>query len=112
MLRMWLPDGVPGLDQLGYVQITKLPGAGSLSASQYATLLQARGPLGSLVDCVINIGNSGLHMRILRLGTAATRTDRSSTDFQFVVAASGTPILPRGGGGGQWAFVVNGRETS
>jgi hypothetical protein len=97
-------DGVSAVDQLGYVQITKLPGASSLSALQYSTLLQDRGPLGGPVDCVTNIGNSGLPMRILHVHVGVSK---KLPAIEFVMAGFGTPILHRSGPGGQWAFVLN-----
>jgi hypothetical protein len=97
-------NGVLALNQVGYVQITKATGASSLTGSQYAQLLQDNGPLGGLVDCVIDIGNSGLNMRILRIGAGASRTDSSSADYEISMAAFGAPTFPKGGG--QWSFVV------
>nr|WP_294521788.1 hypothetical protein [uncultured Rhodopila sp.] len=94
------PDGVPALDQLGYVQLTDPPGNGQLAPAQYAALLSAAGPLGGLLDCTIDVGGSGLRMRITHVGVAATSS--GSGDPQFAIAARGSPILP---GGGQWSFL-------
>jgi hypothetical protein len=93
-------DGVPALDQLGYVQLTDPPDNGQLAPAQYAELLSAAGRLGGLVNCTINIGDSGLRMRINSVGVASTSS--GSGDPQFAIAAWGSPILP---GGGQWSFL-------
>jgi len=96
--------GVPALDQLGYVQITKLPNDASLSSKQYARLLQDRGPMGGPIDCVVDIGNSNLRARILRIGAGASRKDAFATDYEFAITAFGAPIFPKSGG--QWSFVI------
>jgi hypothetical protein len=97
-------QGVPANDQLGYVQLTQLPGAGSLTSAQYASLLQDRGPMGGSVDCVTDIGKSGLRARILRIGAGASRRDTSTTDYEIAMAAFGAPLFPKIGG--QWSFVM------
>jgi hypothetical protein len=90
------PDGtVPVKDQLGYVQITT---GNPLLPGQYAEMLAAVGPLGGLIDCRLNIGESGLQMRVSRISVEAS----SGTDTEFVVATWGAPVLP---GGGQWSFL-------
>ena len=93
------PLGVPARDQLGYVQITDPPKRGALAPDQYAELLNATGLLGGRIDCIIDIGGSGLHMRVQQVGVAPSANVGRP---EFVVAAWGSPILP---GGGQWSFV-------
>ena len=92
-------NGVPALNQLGYVQLTDPPNNGQLAPAQYAELLSSVGPLGGLVDCTIDIGGTGQRMRVTHVGVAASS---GGDDPQFVVAAYGSPILP---GGGQWSFL-------
>ena len=52
-------NGVPALNQLGYVQLPDPPNNGQLAPAQYAELLSSVGPLGGLVDCTIDIGGTG-----------------------------------------------------
>jgi hypothetical protein len=89
--------GVPALNQLGYLQVTQ----GTFGAAQWSSLLDITGPLGGLVDCVINIGNSGLRMHVHRVGVGATQAPLSATP-QFAMTAWGTVIFPRAG---QWTFL-------
>jgi hypothetical protein len=92
-------DGlVPALDQLGYVQIAP---QGQLTAAQYATMISSVGLLGGTIDCTINVGGSGMSMRVIRIGVGATPAS-STTTSQFVMGAWGSPILPAGG---QWSWV-------
>ena len=101
------PDGtVPGRDLLGYVQLTDRtaqPPLGQLADDQYTYLISTIGPMGGQIDCVININNSGLLMRIKSIGVTATRS--ASGSIEFVMQAGGAPILP---GGGLWSFVSQG----
>ena len=93
------PDGVPALDQLGYVQLTDPPNHGQLAPDQYAALLAAVGPLGGVVDCTIDVGGTGQLMRVTTVGVAASL---GAGGPEFVMAAHGSPVLP---GGGQWSFL-------
>jgi hypothetical protein len=90
-------SGVPALNQLGYLQI----GVGTFEAVYWAALLGKTGPLGGLVDCTVNIGNSGLRMDVLCVGVAASFPS-GSTVPQFAMAAWGTVVFPRVG---QWSFL-------
>ncbi len=94
------PNGVPALDQLGYVQLTDPPNNGQLAPAQYVDLLTAAGPLGGLIDCTINIGGTGQLMRVTSVGVAAST---GSSGPEFAMAAWGSPVLP---GGGQWSFLL------
>ena len=87
------PDGVPALNQVGYV--VTAPAKQPLQSNAYAALLAAKGSLGGRIDCTINVGNSGLLFRVTHIGVGAT-----GTVPEFVMAAWGTPVLP---GGGQWS---------
>jgi hypothetical protein len=90
-------QGVPALNQLGYLQI----GVGTFEAAHWAALLGKTGPLGGLVDCTVNIGNSGLRMDVLRIGVGASLPP-GSTVPHFAMAAWGTVVFPRVG---QWSFL-------
>lgn len=93
------PNGVPALDQTGYLQLT----AGTFNAGNYAQLLQKTGHLGGQVDSVINIGASGLRMRIFQIGVGAT-SDGSDPSVvpTFSMGAWGTVVFPLIG---QWTFL-------
>jgi hypothetical protein len=93
------PNGVPALNQLGYVQLTDPPNNGRLAPDQYVALLTAIGPLGGVVDCTINIGGTGQLMRVTTVGVAATT---GPTGPEFAMAAWGSPVLPAGG---DWSFL-------
>jgi len=97
------PGGVPAQDQLGYVQLTDPSGFGQLAPDQYAELVDAAGPLGGTVDCIVDIGGSGQRMRVSRVGVAATP---GMGGAEFAMAAWGSPTFP---GGGQWSVL---RQTS
>ena len=92
-------DGVPALDQLGYVQLGDPKSEQQLTRGQYVELLAEKGPLGGIIDCTVNIGNSNLLMRVTRIGVGATGTDSNA---EFAMAAWGAPLLPSGG---QWSFI-------
>jgi hypothetical protein len=98
-------DGlVPARDLIGYVQLTDRtaqPPLGQLADDQYADLINAVGPMGGPIDCVVNINNSGQLMRITNIGVAPTLS--SPGNFEFVMQARGAPVLPAGG---LWSFVT------
>lgn len=96
------PAGVPALNQAGYFQLNP----GNLEPAAYAELLGLVGPLGGLVGCVINIGGSGLRMRVVRVGVGATVPPTG--DPQFAMTAWGTVGLPRVG---QWSFIRTFTQT-
>jgi hypothetical protein len=85
---------VPSIDQIGFVQIEGT----SLTPGQYAALLDAEGPLGGPVDCIIDIGGSGQRMRVTRVDVAAAR--RPPNPVEFAAAARGSLLLPNAG---QWS---------
>ena len=91
------PDGVPAIDQVGYVLTA--PPQQALQPDAYAALLAANGPLGGRIDCTINVGNSGLLFRVTHVGVGAT-VGAAGTAPTFAMTAWGTPVLP---GGGQWS---------
>jgi hypothetical protein len=93
---------VPVRDIVGYVQLA--PAGIVLSDAQMDDLLKAKGPMGGAIDCVIDIGGSGLHMRLTQF--ALERALSASNQPQVVVAARGTVALPRVG---QWGLTY--RQT-
>lgn len=54
-------DGVPALNQIGYVQLTPESSGGPLTPAQYQQLIQNVGLMGGTVDCTIDVAGSGLH---------------------------------------------------
>jgi len=84
---------VPTVGQFGFVQ-TK-PINALLTPAQFQALLQAQGPLGGPVDCVIDIGGSGQVMRATRVDVSTALT--GALNPVFVVAARGALTLPRAG---------------
>jgi hypothetical protein len=84
---------VPTVGQFGFVQ-TK-PINALLTPVQYQTLLQAQGPLGGPIDCVIDIGGSGQVMRVTRVDVSTALT--GALNPVFVAAARGALTLPRAG---------------
>ena len=93
------PGAIPARNLTGYVLTT--PSSNGLTAAEFSQLISQAGPLGGLVDGVINIGNTGQTMRIAQVGVG-TAFDTNGNP-QFAMAASGAPIFPAGG---QWSFLV------
>ena len=92
---------VPACDLVGYVQV--LPIGVDLTAEQIDDLLAAKGPIGGAVDCELNVGESGLFMRLSRIEVDRTRTLGGFA--QFVVVARGSVEVA---GPGQWTFGYRG----
>ncbi|HET8998439.1 MAG TPA: hypothetical protein VFP86_02215 [bacterium] len=92
-------SGVPGRDQLGFVQLTDPQKIGLLDPEEYAELIARNGPLGGTIDCLINIGGSGQSMRVTGVGVGATQ---GMGGFEFAMTAWGSPLFPQGG---QWSFL-------
>jgi hypothetical protein len=88
-------DLVPTRDITGYVQV--LPIGQDLSAGQLDSLIAATGPIGGPIDCELNIGQSGLHMRLSRI--EVDRTESLGGFPEFVAVARGTAHA------GEWTFV-------
>ena len=91
--------GVPARDQLGYVQLSDTQNIGLLDPDEYTELIARNGPLGGIIDCLINIGGSGQLMRVTRVGVGSTQGMGGS---EFVMTAWGSPLFPKGG---QWSFL-------
>ena len=84
---------VPVQQMLGFVQ--RLPLAKLLTPAELAALFADQGPIGVPIDCEIDVGGSGLRMRVSGVfADAAGPAD-------FAVAAHGMPILPANG---QWSL--------
>jgi hypothetical protein len=82
-------------NQLGFVLLSQT----NLQPEQLAELLKSQGPLGGGVDCVVDVGKSGQHMRVTRVdfNTALTLGDNPV----FAGAARGSLALP---GDGAWSI--------
>lgn len=82
---------VPVQDVVGYVQ--RQPST-IINHQQLAELFASQGPIGGHSDCEINVGLSGLRMRVT--GAYAEPAGGNA----FAVAARGMPAMPSG----QWSF--------
>ncbi|MFY2559934.1 hypothetical protein ACN469_20100 [Corallococcus terminator] len=94
---------VPSQRQLGFVQLINLDSTQKhpLSPQQLAELLDANSPVGGPLDCEIDVGGSGFHLRV---GSAyAFKVQQPGPgEPHFALAAFGAPELPREG---QWNVV-------
>ena len=84
---------VPVQQMLGFVQ--RLPLAKLLTPAELAALFADQGPIGGPIDCEIDVGRSGLRMRVSGVFADA------AGPVDFAVAAHGVPILPANG---QWSL--------
>ncbi|HZQ21914.1 MAG TPA: hypothetical protein VFA89_03875 [Terriglobales bacterium] len=92
-------DGyVPSRRQCGFVQLA--PYQKPLTPQQFYQLLSEEGPLGGPVDCVVNVGQSGQTMRVLRADVAGV--DEMGGHYVFVTSCHGSIKLPREG---SWSVV-------
>jgi len=95
-------DGlVPLRDQTGYVQLQPTGDDSAPTEARIAALFAAvNGPIGGPADCAIRVGNV-LDMQVS--GIFADAAPKDAAPFPgFVVAAYGSPKLPRAG---QWSAV-------
>jgi len=95
---------VPSRKQRGFVQLS--PYQKPLTPQQFYQLLTEEGPLGGPVDCVVNVGQSGQTMRVLRADVAGV--DDMGGHYVFVTSCHGSIKLPREG---SWS-VVRRQENS
>ncbi|WP_437912531.1 hypothetical protein WME73_36275 [Sorangium sp. So ce302] len=96
---------VPSKGILGYVQIA--PRGEPLPPELFALLLTSQlGAIGGPVDCVVDIGGSGQHMRLSRVDVNSS-ADTGGKPI-FVSAARGAVILPRDGA---WSVVQHTQAT-
>lgn len=92
----------PALDETELVfEGTPKGNSAAPSAQQYASRLQS-GSLRGSIDSNLKIAGSEMLMRLNEITVAATKTTNANNDPKFVIAANGSPVLPRGG---QWSFV-------
>lgn len=94
-------DGrVPAVGQLGYVLTKPLAISTPLIPAELNELITRQGPLGGPVDCVLNVGSSGLEMRVthIEVGNAVMPGGTQ----QFAAVARGSVLLPRQG---SWSIV-------
>ena len=98
---------VPARDIVGYVQLGPVEsGTGNIADLQpqwVDDLLQHTGPIGVPLDCEIDIGASGVHMRVARIEVDRTVTLAGTPELAAI--ARGTPELA---GAGQWTFAYRG----
>jgi len=96
---------VPTAGQFGFVQT--LPVGSPLTNDQLAELLSNQGPLGGPIDCVLNVGNSGQQMRVVRVEVG--NAPMSGGTAQFAGVARGSVVLPRLG---SWSLLQRSDSSS
>ena len=92
-------DRLPSRRMLGFIQIS--PKGIPVSVGDFAALLRENQGLGGPVDGLINIAASGQHMRVNRV---EVQPSLEAGQTVFVVAAKGTPVLPKDG---SWSLVMH-----
>ena len=95
---------VPSKRMLGYLQ--KSPAGIVISPEHFRELLLLQNGLGGPVDCLVNVGGSKQHMRMSRVEVQPSRD--AANKLVFVVAAKGTPVLPKDG---SWSVVQHQKAT-
>lgn len=95
---------VPAKKQRGFVQLS--PYQKPLTKEQFYTLLQEEGALGGPVDCIVNVGLSGQHMRIVQVDVNGA--DTAGTKL-FVSTGHGSLHLPKEGA---WSLVQRKNSSS
>lgn len=83
---------VPSKKQRGFVQLA--PYQKPLTPVQFRDLIAKEGALGGPVDCVLNVGQSGQPMRVVRIDVSAADNFGSPV---FVTAGHGSLALPKEG---------------
>lgn len=89
---------------LGYLQLR--PRGVFIDAEDFASMLTKMDGIGGPVDCIVNINNSKQSMRISRVEVKPSMDALNRR--VFVVAAKGTPILPKDG---SWSVVEHNLAT-
>jgi hypothetical protein len=97
-------DKVTSQRMLGYLQLR--PRGVFIDAEDFASLLTLMQGLGGPVDCMVNINQSKQAMRITRVEVNPSRD--AANNRVFVVAAKGTPVLPKDG---SWSVVQHNATT-
>ena len=83
---------VPSKKMLGYIQLK--PKGEPISPALFAELLATQGgSIGGPVDCVIDVGRSGQHMRLSRVDVTASLDTKGQPIF--VSAGRGSLVLPK-----------------
>jgi hypothetical protein len=82
-------------NQLGFVLLRLPKNQNFMMPSQFAELLKNHGPLGGPVDCLVDVGKSGQHMRVTRVDFSTALT--TGNNPVFVGAARGSLVLPSDG---------------
>jgi hypothetical protein len=82
-------------NQLGFVLLSLPTSQASLQPEQLAELLKSQGALGGSVDCVVDVGKAGQHMRVTRVDFSTALTLGGNPIFAG--AARGSLALPRDG---------------
>jgi hypothetical protein len=90
---------VTGRDQIGFVQ--RSPQGYPLMPEHLAAMMEAEGPFGGALDCVVDIGGSGQLLSVKRVDVAPAPAVYGGSP-QFGAAARGAVALP---GDGQWSTV-------
>ena len=95
---------VPSKKQRGFVQLA--PYQKVLTSQQFSDLIATEGALGGPVDCVVNVGQSGQPMRIVRIDVSTADNFGSPV---FVSAGHGSLALPKEGA---WSQVKRQESSS
>ena len=91
---------VPSKRVLGFVQIA--PRGLPLTTAAFKQLIERQaGVIGSAIDCMVDIANSGQQMRVVRFDFTNS-FQQNGSDPAFAVAARGNVLLPKDG---SWSMV-------
>jgi len=90
---------VTGRDQIGFVQ--RSPQGYPLMPEHLAAMMEAEGPFGGGLDCIVDIGGSGQQLSVKRVDVAPAPPQYGGPP-QFGAAARGAVALPADG---QWSTV-------
>jgi hypothetical protein len=82
-------------NQLGFVLLSLPKSQTYLQPVQLAELLKSQGSLGGSVDCVVDVGKAGQHMRVTRVDFSTALTLGGNPIFAG--GARGSLVLPRDG---------------
>jgi hypothetical protein len=96
---------VPSREQVGYVQRT--PVGYPLIPAHLAAILDAEGPPGGAIDCLVDITRSGQLQQVARVDVAPVDAGFGAPP-QFAAAARGTLALPKDG---DWSAVRHDLST-
>ena len=98
---------VPSKQMVGYVQLS--PRGEPISPQLFNALLATQaGSLGGPVDCTIDVGKSGQHIRAHSVDVSNS-VDQTNSNPVFSGTARGTVILPKDG---SWSIVQHSQATN